>query len=202
MPNILNLKEKENKEQEDNKVQMQDQNSSSKNVMKKEKKQVKKPDSVEYGTKIHLEWTTPEFEYHNKSKNWFIITGIIAGILFLIAIFTKNFLFGLLIGISYFLITTYSMKKPDDIKVSIIPKGIKINKALYDFDNLRSFWIFYDPPKIRELSLRSKKMVMPYIKIPLGGQNPVEVRKVLIKYLPEKKHKESTIDNLARNLKF
>ena len=180
MPNIINLKEK-NKEQE---------------------KQVKKPEPVKDDIKTHLEWITPEFEYYKKSKNWFIVTSIIAGILLLIAIFTKNFLFGLLIGISYFLITTYSSKKPNDVKLSIGPKGIKINNILYEFENLKSFWIFYDPPKIKELSLRSKKTVMPYIKAPIGNENPVEIRRILIKYLPEKKHKESAIDNLARNLKF
>ena len=33
-------------------------------------------------------------------------------------------------------------------------------------------------------------------------KNPVEIRRILIKYLPERKHKESAIDNLARSLKF
>ena len=43
---------------------------------------------------------------------------------------------------------------------------------------------------------------MPYIKISLGEQNPVKVRQTLLKYLPERKHKESLIDNLARGLRF
>ncbi len=180
MSNIVNLKEKN----------------------RKQEKQVKKPEPIKGDIKTHLEWTTPEFEYYKKSKNWFIVTGIIAGILFLIAIFTKNLLFGLLIGISCFLIITYSSKKPSNVKLSISPKGVKINSVLYEFENLRSFWIFYDPPQIKELSLRSKKTVMPYIKVPLGNENPVEIRRILIKYLPERKHKESAIDNLARNLKF
>jgi len=149
-----------------------------------------------------LKWKTPEFEYYKNSQSWFITIGIIAGILFIIAIFTKNFLFGLLIAISSFLIFTYSLKKPDNVKLSIGPKGIQINNVLYEFENLRSFWIFYNPPEIKELSLRSKKTIMPYIKVPIGDENPVEIRKILIKYLPEKKHKESAIDNLAKNLKF
>ncbi len=149
-----------------------------------------------------IEWITPEFEQHQKSKSWFITIGIISGILFLLAVFTKNILFALLIGLSYFTISTYAIKKPRNIKLAITPKGVKIEKTLYDFENLRSFWIFYNPPEIRELSLRSKKMIMPYIKIHLGEQNPVEVRKILIKYLPEKKHKESLIDNIVRQIGF
>jgi hypothetical protein len=152
--------------------------------------------------KNHFEWTAPEFEHYRKSKSWFIVTGLIAGGLFLWALFTKNILFALLIGLSYFSIATYALKKPKEIHLAITPRGIKIDQALYEFENLKSFWIFYDPPEIKELSLRSKKTIMPYIKIPLGEQNPVKVRQILIKYLPERRHKESLIDNLARQMRF
>ena len=200
MSNIINLKEKEVPMQKPSRIL---------DAESVGKKQVKKPEPIKQKktpvlkeSKTHLEWTTPEFEYYKNSQSWFITIGVIAGILLIIAIFTKNFLFGLLIGISYFLITTYSLKKPDNVKLSISPKGVKINNTLYEFENLRSFWIFYDLPEIKELSLRSKKTIMPYVRVPIGDENPVEIRKILIKYLPEKKHKESAIDNLARNLKF
>ena len=192
MPNIINLKGKEEK--------IKDSVESDNLISKKPVKQKKSPISKK--SKSSLKWEAPEFEYYKNSQSWFITIGIIAGILFLIAIFTKNFLFALLVGISYFLIVTYSSKKPDNTKLLISPKGIKINNVLYEFENLKSFWIFYDPPEIRELSLRSKKTVMPYVKIPIGDINPVKIRRILIKYLPEKKHKESAIDNIAKNLKF
>ena len=149
-----------------------------------------------------IEWIAPEFEQYEKSKSWFITTGLIAGALFLLAIFTKNLLFALMIALAYFVISTYASKKPREIKLSITPKGIKIEQTLYNFENLRSFWLFYDPPEVKELSIRSKKTIMPYIKIPLGEQDPVEVRQMLIKYLPERKHKESLVDNLARQIRF
>ena len=149
-----------------------------------------------------IEWSAPEFEHYQKDKSWFLVTGGIAGLLVLWALLTKNLIFVLLVALAYFTIVTYAVKKPKKIQLAITPKGIKIEKTLYEYDNLKSFWIFYDPPEIRELSLRSKKTVMPYIKIPLGEQNPVEVRQILIKYLNEKKHKESLIDNLARQIKF
>ena len=149
-----------------------------------------------------IEWIAPEFEQYEKSKSWFITTGLIAGALFLLAIFTKNLLFALMIALVYFVISTYASKNPREIKLAITPKGIKIEKTLYDFENLRSFWLFYDPPEVKELSIRSKKTIMPYIKIPLGEQDPVEVRQMLIKYLPERKHKESLVDNLVRQIRF
>ena len=191
MTNILNLK----KELEEKKETPVLKNNQSEKIVPQKKKVIKKP-------RVNFEWAAPEFEYYEKNRSWLTIVIAFAIVLFIIALITKNFLFGLLILISAFLIITYSLKKPDDVKISITPKGVKVNNAFYEFDNLRSFWIFYDPPEIKELSIRSKKTIMPYVKIPIGNKNPAEIRKHLIKYLPEKKHKESVIDNLARQAKF
>jgi len=154
MPNIINLKEKE----EMIKDSIESSNLNTKKPIKEKKSPISKK------SKSSLKWKTPEFEYYKNSQSWFITIGIIAGILFIIAIFTKNFLFGLLIAISSFLIFTYSLKKPDNVKLSIGPKGIQINNVLYEFENLRSFWIFYNPPEIKELSLRSKKQLCHILK--------------------------------------
>ncbi len=180
MVNIINLKEK---------------NKSEEKQAAREKSQPKK-------AKSHLEWSAPEFTQYSKSKSWFLITGLIATGLFLWALLTKNIIFALLIGLSYFSITTYALKKPKVIQLVITSQGIKIDKTIYNFDNLKSFWIFYNPPEVKEVSLQSKKIIMPYIKIPLGEENPTEVRRILIKYLPEKKQEESLIDSLARSLRF
>jgi hypothetical protein len=193
MVNIINLKENPKAEnQTENQPEL---------VQKiKDKKPTKKKQVQKM--KSDIQWTAPEFEYYPKSKNWFIATGLIAGLLLLWTIFTKNIFFALLIILSYFLVTIFALKKPNQVRLSIKPNGIKVNQITYRFDNLKSFWIFYEPPKVKELSLRSKKTIMPYIKIPLGEQNPVQVRQVLIKYLPEKKHKESLIDEFVRQIRF
>ncbi len=152
--------------------------------------------------KSHIKWQAPEFEQQEKNKSWFVIAGLVALGLFLWAILTKNFIFAILIALSYFSISVYAIKKPKKIKLAITPRGVKIDNSLYEYDNLRSFWIFYSPPYLKELSIRSRKTIMPYIKIPLGETNPAKVRKILIKYIPERKQEESLIDNLARGLKY
>ena len=153
-------------------------------------------------TSSHIEWQAPEFTYYPKDKSWFAFSAFIALGLTIWAILTHNFLFVLLIILGYFSIIVYALKKPRLLRIALTPKGIKIGKMIYSFENLKSFCIFYRPPLIKELSLRSKKTFLPYIKIPLGEANINEVRKFLSKYLPEKKHRRSLIDDLARSLKF
>ncbi len=149
-----------------------------------------------------IEWVAPEFTKYKKNKQWFVLPTLIALAVIIVAILLKNVLLIIIIILVTFIIYIYALKEPKKIKFSISGKGIQINEHLHELKDLRSFWIFYDPPGIKEISLRSKKMFMPYIKIPLGKQNPVEVRKLLLKFLPEKKHRESKIDELARKSKF
>ena len=150
----------------------------------------------------HLVWQAPEFEYHSKNKSWVLIPGAVAAVLFIWSVLAGNYLFALLVILAYFSLSIYAFKRPTLVRIAITSKGVKVNQALYEYENLNSFWIFYDSDGVKELSLKSKKVIMPYIRIPLGKANPVKVRQALIKYLPEKKQEESFIDNLSRNLRF
>lgn len=149
-----------------------------------------------------LAWTTPEFEYYPKRAAWYLIMGLIAAGLTAWAVFSKNYFFGLFVLLAYISLALMAQKKPEQIQSAITSKGVSINQTVYLFENLKSFWIFYDPGRISQLSLRSKKLIMPYIKIPLGKTNPAKVRQLLIKYIPEKKQEESLIENLAKRVGY
>lgn len=149
-----------------------------------------------------IEWVAPEFTKYKKNTSWFIWLIFIALVIIIIAIILKNFLWAIITILAAFTIYIYATKEPRKIKFSISGQGIQIDQKIYKFEDLKSFWIFYEPPEIKEISLRSKKNFMPYIKIPLGDQNPVEVRKILLKFLPERKHKESIIDEWAKRIGF
>ena len=101
-----------------------------------------------------------------------------------------------------FVILLYGAKKPRLVSFSITPRGIAIGKRLYPYNDLKSFWLHYDPPRKRELSLRSKKTLMPSIVLPLGQTDPNEVRTILTKFLKEEEQEESMIDTISDHLKF
>ena len=153
-------------------------------------------------SKTQIEWRAQEFVKHPKDAAWFLAVGIVALIVAAFAIYSKNFIFALIIILSVFLIFIWSQKEPKKIKFAVAPKGIKIAEEIYNFENLKSFWIFYDPPDIKYLSIISKKLFMPKIIIPLGETNPNKVRELFLKYLPEEKQEESMIDVLGRYLRY
>lgn len=147
-------------------------------------------------------WETPEFTKYEKDSSWTFWLFIFILIPAIYAVFTKNFLLVIILVLSGFLLYSYGHRNPRSMKFSVSPRGIMIGGRLYSFDNLKSFWIFYRPPEIKEISFRSKKTLMPYIKIPLGNQDPVRIRKILVKYLPERKQNESMVEELSRKLGF
>ena len=169
------------------------------NLKPKQKASAKKPRKK---LPTSIKWQAFEFDEYRKPKSWYLVSGLIAFLLFLAALWSNNFLLVILVCLSYFLFVAFAAKKPKKIDFAVTPKGIIADNSLYDFDNLKSFWIFYDPPLTKEISLRSKKKIMPYIKIPLGSQNPTALRAVLIQYIPEKKHSSSFVDDFSKSIRY
>lgn len=169
---------------------------------KKEKKEQKTAQMPQQQAIQILQWSALEFIKHEKTPVWFIFGGIIAIVLIIIALWTKNFIFALIIILATFSVFIWAQKQPKKITFSLTPRGLKIQDTVYTFDNLKSFWIFYEPPEIKYLSIESKKLFMPRIVIPIDDENPNEIRKYLLKYLPEEEQHESLIDILARRLKY
>jgi hypothetical protein len=149
-----------------------------------------------------FEWEAPEFEKTEKNKSWFILPAVIVIILGIIALATNNVLFLILILLGFFTFYIYAKKEPRIIKFKINEKGIEADNRLYVFDSIRSFWVFYNPPMEKEISFRSRKTFFPYVKIPLADQDPNEIRKYLLRFIPEKRHKVSLIDIWMKRIGF
>ncbi len=149
-----------------------------------------------------IEWTAPEFEKHEKSSLWFMVLGIVTLIFLIITIILKNYTFAIVILLLVFCVYLYTKKEPREINFSLSHRGVSIGDKLYAYNELKSFWIFYEPPRLKQLSLQSKKVFSPYIRVPLANQNPNQIRIFLLKYLPEIEQEESLIDILSDKIGF
>jgi hypothetical protein len=160
------------------------------------KKKAKKVNIQEF------EWRAKEFPKKEKNKSWFIFPALITIALGIFALATESFIFLIAIILGFFVFYVYANKEPRTIKFRIDERGVEIDDRLYEFDSLSSFWMFYNPPEQKEISFKSKRTFLPYIRIPLDKENPNEIRKFLLKFLPEKRHSESIIDIWMRRIGF
>ena len=152
--------------------------------------------------KILVSWETPEYEYHEKSTDWYWWVGLFAVILLGIAIWQGSFLFGVLILLGWFTTVLYAMRPPRIVHCAIAERGILVDNKLYFWHDLRSFWIFYNPPVRKDLVITSKRSVMPPLNIHLSEEDPIKIREIVVKFLPEIEQEESLIDALARFARF
>lgn len=149
-----------------------------------------------------VEWMAPEFEFREKDESWFFGLGLIMAAVIIYFALVKNFLAVILFLLASFVLMKHANRRPRDLKFRVGPKGVEIGEEIYPLETLESFWIFYNPPKIKELSVKSKKTLMPYLKVPLGSVHPVLLREILLQYLPEVEQEGSFFDDISRTMGF
>ncbi len=149
-----------------------------------------------------LKWEALEYEYIPKSNNWFWSVGIIAASAALASILLGNMLFAILVMIAALSIILYGVKRPKKVMFSFASRGFQIGNRLYPYENLRSFWIHYEPPAKKLMTIEPKKLFMPTMLIPLGNADPNIIREHLLKFLKEERHEESITQTISRLLGF
>ena len=136
-----------------------------------------------------ISWDAPEHHHTEKNNDWYWAVGIITFTSTALAFIFGNVMFGILIIIGVFSLLVHAAKKPDMVHVEINDRGIVVDKTLYTFLNLESFWIdaHVEPAKI---ILKSTKTFMPYVTIYITDVNKEKVREILLKYIAETEHSE------------
>ena len=137
-----------------------------------------------------LTWTTLDYEYREKSREWYIaLTVVVVGIA-LGAFILSNYLFALLVLVAGFAIAVHAEKKPENITCEINDKGIRVNTRLYLFPELASFWVEVEHREPK-LFIESKRMLLPHISLSINRDDGQKIRNVLLKKLPEEHHADS-----------
>ena len=153
-----------------------------------------------------LEWKTIEHHHEEKSSDWFWILGIISLATAILAVYFGNILFAIVILLSTFTIVLFIHTKHQEIDVSINKKGIRIDKILYPYTNLESFWIDeeeeFDHVQT-QLLVKSQKVLQPLIIIPIPDEVDLEdLKNYLLSYIDEEEMKEPFFNHLMEFLGF
>jgi hypothetical protein len=150
-------------------------------------------------TKTILQWQSLEFKPKQIRVSFYLWSGafLLAIIIYALVsnspIMTITFI---LIGIMGFITLE---QDPKILHCAITKDGVIVDRDLYAFENIESFWIVYEEED-QHISLKTTGKLTPFVSIPLGDENPVTVRDILIQYAQEEKHDPSLIDTLGKML--
>ena len=88
------------------------------------------------------------------------------------------------------------------VHFSINDKGVSVQKTLYPYSNLESFWIEEINNGKSRLILKSKKKLAPFISLPIKNVPEESIREHLLYYLPEEEHQEPLLIKIMEYLGF
>jgi len=147
-----------------------------------------------------MHWQAPEYEKYEKGRRWYLYAALVLLAIIGYAVYTNSPIMAItfiLIGVVGYI---FINREPKTIGFAITRDGIIAGREIYEFDHIKSFWIFYEPHDIKVVSLHTKSMFMPFVHIPIHEEDPVEIRRILLEYTPEVKQDPSLVDTFERLL--
>lgn len=159
--------------------------------------------SADYG-QVLASWQCEDFVRHERGKIWYLLfSAVILGLL-IYSYFSRNPLFAIIIIIGLIVYIISEKRGPSTYTISLTEDGLLINNKFISYDQIDSFYIIYYPPQVKQLYFQPKGNFKSLISIPLENENPVEVRRALLRRVKEDIEKEEAplSDTLSHHLKF
>lgn len=148
-----------------------------------------------------IEWDAHEYEHKERSQDWFWAVGIISLSIVVASIIFGNVIFAILVAVSVFALTVFINRPPETVHVVIDEHGITRGKIHYPYSTLESYWLDSDHPHPK-IILRSVKLLMPLITVPIGIMDAEKLDEVLVQFLPEKYHSLPFVEKVLEYLGF
>jgi len=156
----------------------------------------------EHSRDVLMHWQAPEFETFERDRKWYLYITLALAAIVSYAVYTNSPLMAItfiLIGVVGYI---YINKDPRTLDFMITKDGIVAGREIYEYDNLESFWIFYEPENIKVISLNTKSHLVPYVHIPVHDENPTKIREILSDHIPEEKQEPGLVETLERLLRI
>ena len=136
-------------------------------------------------------WEAFEYEPRKRSNDWYWALGIIAIAIAAVSLFFGDLLFAVFILIGAATIALYARRPPKVITYELDNVGLVIEKNLYPYTILESFWIEDDSFHNPKLLFKSRKVFMPFIIVHLHDDLQKDImRAYLRQFLDEVHHDE------------
>lgn len=153
-----------------------------------------------------LEWEIPEYHKYPHGRKWYFIAAIVVVFILVYAIWTRNYLFGVLTILTLLIIVMHEVKDPRMIVFAITGKGVIVDNRLLPYVEIERFWLAKVPNTGEQyVYLDFKKFTRPRIAIPVDAQREAVVREVLASFVEEDENANDKVplsDSLGRWFKI
>lgn len=150
-----------------------------------------------------IKWSAPEFIHYPKNIWWFVLVILLGLMAIGYFVFHKEYLTAGLFFLIFAILFYFARATPRTINIELNTRGIKLNETSLSYQQIKTFWLVYDPPFVKTLNLETTTHFNRIFTLQLMDQDPIAIRKFLLEYLPEDLDRgEAISDKIARTLKF
>jgi hypothetical protein len=150
----------------------------------------------------NISWNILEYKKKEKNVDWYWAVIVISLSLAIIAFVIGDGLFSIFIILATLILLSFSNTEPRRFEVIVDKRGFKVGKDTYPFATLDEFWVDITEENSPKILLKSKKVFMPLIVIPLEDHHHLDIRDFLLQYLPEKEMHEPLSQKIMEKLGF
>ncbi len=152
-------------------------------------------------TEALISWHAPTHLYVEKKPDWYWVVGIITLALAAVCIIFGQIITAIFVVVAAVALVLHASHPPKQMYCEINDRGIIVDKTLYPFLSLDSFWIPHDEVP-HKLILKSRKLLMPLFVIYIDEVDPESIREILLKYIAETEHHEPFLKHLLEGFGF
>lgn len=150
---------------------------------------------------FRIEWDAHEYEHKERSQDWFWAVSIISVSLAIASVIFGNIILGILVLVSVFALALFINRPPENVHIVVDEKGISRGNIHYPYSTLDSYWLDTEHPHPK-IILRSEKLLMPLIVVPIGESDAKRLDETLSQFLPEKYHTLPFVEKILEYLGF
>lgn len=147
-------------------------------------------------------WEAPEHTHIEKTSDWYWILGIVAIAGSVASIIFGNVLFGVVILLGACSVFITSHRKPRIIPFEVSARGVRVREELFQYSTLDSFYLDEDNSAGPQLIVKSKKLFVPLIIIPVPDEYIDAIEDVIASRLREEHLEEPLSHRILEFLGF
>jgi hypothetical protein len=147
-------------------------------------------------------WEAPEHNHIEKTSDWYWVLGILALASAVASIIFNNVLFAMVILLGTATIFVTAHRKPRTIAFEVSGRGVIIDEDLYPYSTLDSFYLDEHNPSGPQLLVKSKKLFVPLLILPVPEDYIDDIEDVIAVRLREEHLEEPFSHQLLEFLGF
>lgn len=153
--------------------------------------------------KKEISWRAAEYEQSRQDPFhfWLIMGGFF--IVFVFALWQRNFLFAIFIALAGLMIIVFRRTKPQILEFKINDDGVRIgDNNFYSYDKFENFSTRSNSNRLDEIVFRKKSTINPYLRVPIDSKLMIEAKNRLGQNLSEVEYQGSIVDLITDWLGF